>query len=169
MSLTRIIKLQPEEWAKYKKIRLEALQSDQIAFAITYAQAILTSDKEWEEKLANQTSIFLFAAINEEIVGTIGAYLQGKNEPIDTAVIVGVYVHPDYRGQKIGKKLLQELLQEISSRKGIATVKLWVSETQKPARALYESFGFSYIGKEKKKIKFQGKEYDELIMKKELA
>lgn len=164
-----IIKLDPEEWEKYKVIRLEALQSDPIAFADIYDKAVAYKDSYWKSRLENPEQIWLFAKVNSQIVGMIGALIKGEDRPLGTAAIVGVYVSKDYRGKGISRRLMNQLFEEMRKTGFIEKVKLWVAETQVSARKLYEKTGFKYIGKDEKPIEHNGKVYEELIMEKDLA
>ena len=91
-----------------------------------------------------------FAEIDSHIVGMIGTYLRVNNQPLESAAIVGVYVSKNYRGKGISRKLMNQMLEEISKTGFIKKVKLWVAEIQNSARKLYEKSGFKYIGKDKK-------------------
>ncbi len=166
--LVKIIKLSPQHWAKYKAIRLEALKSDPIAFADIYDNAVVNEDSYWKKRLINPEQIWLFAEFDSHIVGMIGAYLKDNNQPSESAAIVGVYVSKNYRGKGICKKLMNQVLEDISKTGFIKKVKLWVAETQNSARKLYEKSGFKYIGKDKKNIEHNGKVYEEFIMEKDL-
>ncbi|MEK7141350.1 MAG: GNAT family N-acetyltransferase [Patescibacteria group bacterium] len=167
--LVKIIKLSAEHWAKYKAIRLEALKSDPIAFADIYDNVVVYEDSYWRNRLINPEEIWLFAEIDSHIVGMIGTYLRVNNQPLESAAIVGVYVSKNYRGKGISRKLMNQMLEEISKTGFIKKVKLWVAEIQNSARKLYEKSGFKYIGKDKKNIEHNGKVYEEFIMEKDLA
>jgi ribosomal protein S18 acetylase RimI-like enzyme len=162
-----IVKLSPAEWEKYKTLRLNALQSNPIAFQDTYEKAYLHPDTFWQERLANQACIWLFAESNTTIVGMMGA-MPDKEHPQKIMNIVGVFVASTHRNMGISKKLMTTLLKEIEKRESVEIVRLWVAETQVAARKLYENAGFKYVGKEKELIAHNGKLYEELIMEKNI-
>ena len=60
--------------------------------------------------------------------------------------------------------LLTSLIDRLSVFPQITTIRLGVTETQDPARALYESVGFQVVGKAEEGIVVDGRQYDELIM-----
>jgi ribosomal protein S18 acetylase RimI-like enzyme len=60
--------------------------------------------------------------------------------------------------------LLTSLIDRLSAFPQIATIRLWVTQTQDPARALYESMGFQVVGKAEVSIVVDDRQYDELIM-----
>jgi RimJ/RimL family protein N-acetyltransferase len=60
--------------------------------------------------------------------------------------------------------LLSSLIDRLSAFPQISTIRLGVTETQDPARALYESVGFQVVGKADEGIVMNDRRYDELIM-----
>ncbi|MFA9289366.1 MAG: N-acetyltransferase family protein [Weeksellaceae bacterium] len=164
-----IIQLKPDDWHKYKAIRLEALQADPIAFGETYENIQSKPESYWRERLASTESRWIFAQVDEQIVGMMGARISLKNEIQDTAIIVGVYVSTLYRGNGIGKKMLESLLKLLKDLNSVKKVKLWVSETQIAAKKMYEDVGFIYTGTDEKQIEYKNNFYNELILEKILT
>lgn len=159
MKNVEIVKLSPDDWREYKRIRLEALELEPQAFGTTYDEASSKPDEYWRNKLSTiADNIFVFARVGGEIVGTVGAYFEDGQ-----ATIVGLYLRKEFRGMGLGKKLVQEIIKEIQVR-GIGKVKLDVRPTQKTARALYQSLGFTYASE--KETKHQDGEIPELRMEK---
>jgi ribosomal protein S18 acetylase RimI-like enzyme len=78
--------------------------------------------------------------------------------------VFGMYVTSEHRGRGIGRLLLTSLLDRLSTFPHITTIRLGVTETQEPARRLYESMGFQVVGKAEEGIVVDGRRYDELIM-----
>lgn len=62
-----------------------------------------------------------------------------------TGHIVSIAVHPRYRRQGIGSKLMDKLLKLLQDRKCVQ-VRLEVKVTDKAAHALYDKFGFRQVG-----------------------
>ncbi len=85
-----------------------------------------------------------FVALDGEIaVGYVG-YLG----IIDEYEITNVATHPDYRRLGIGSALIGALVEK-AERNGILRITLDVRESNAPAIALYEKFGFAPCGKRK--------------------
>ncbi|OGD91135.1 hypothetical protein A2W45_03965 [Candidatus Curtissbacteria bacterium RIFCSPHIGHO2_12_41_11] len=143
LSNIRIVQLTPEDWEILRKLKLTSLQQDPIAF-LDYQDGMDTylkrTEYEWRKKLDEQTSstVYVFAEENGEFIGMVNARIDEKKQE---ALIQHLYVDPDHRGQMVGKRLLETLLQKLKGR-GIGKAKLAVLETQKPAIRLYESLGF---------------------------
>jgi len=59
-----------------------------------------------------------------------------------------MWVHPQARGQGVGRTLVETILQWAHN-EGHNFVHLWVTETNDPARCLYERCGFALTGERK--------------------
>ena len=62
-----------------------------------------------------------------------------------TVELVSMYVRPRARGRGVGEALVATVIDWASNRNA-ACVHLWVTETNAPARALYERCGFALTG-----------------------
>jgi ribosomal protein S18 acetylase RimI-like enzyme len=94
----------------------------------------------------------------------VGGYLGSDEGDDSVAVVFGMYVTREHRGQGIGRLLLTSLIDRLSSFPQVTTIRLGVTETQEPARRLYESVGFQVIGTAEEGIVVDDRRYDELIM-----
>ncbi len=159
---TEVKKLSSDRWKDYRDLRLEALKSDPTAFGSSYEEEKSLSEEEWRKRIQNA----LFAMSNDEPIGMIVFIFGNKIKTKHTANIFGVYVSDNYRGEGVGKKLLESVLLLIQENKDIAKVKLTVNPEQKVAVKLYEKYGFELVGRSKKELKVNDKFYDELIMEK---
>jgi len=139
-----IVKLGPNEWQKYKDIRLETLKAEPKAFNSTYQESVTYPSAYWKEKLTDKNNLFAFAKDENKIIGFMSLTLGEEKETDETAVIHGAYVNEKYRGQGIGKSLLIFLIEEVKKNKKIKLLKLWVKDTQTIAKNLYESMGFEF-------------------------
>src|SRR5829696_4888659 len=74
------------------------------------------------------------------------------------------FVTREQRSWGIGRLLLTSLIDRLLAFPQIATIRLWVTQTRNPARALYESVGFQVVGKTAEGIVIDDRQYDELIM-----
>lgn len=149
-------------WKEYKKVRLEALQKDPIAFASSYEEEKGLPEKEWKRKMKRT----IFAVSQNNIVGMISYNYQQKKKLQHIANIYGVYVTREFRKQGIGKKLLEAALAEILKNKNIIKICLGVMKDQKEAVALYKKIGFTVVGDFKKDLRVKNRFYDHLVMEK---
>ncbi len=119
------------------------------------------SRMSFENELENPLSVF-FVARDEEsgrMMGYAGIWLM-----YDVADITNIAVHPEYRREGIGRKLLNLLIQ-IAKEKNMTAITLEVRTGNLAAQKLYESAGFIHCGTRKRY--YQGKE-DAMIMTLEL-
>lgn len=65
---------------------------------------------------------------------------------IDEAHIATIAIHPDFRGNGFGKKLLAETLRQ-SIRRGAKTATLEVRDNNFVAQQMYREFGFISVGR----------------------
>jgi GNAT superfamily N-acetyltransferase len=155
--------LPPERWREYRRLRLEALRSNPDAFGSTYAETERYPDDYWPRRLADPDIIFRFAERGGRLVGIAGALCDAN-----PATIVSVYVTRAERGTGLGARLLTTVLEAVAARPGFDAVRLWVSETQPAAIALYRNLGFHPIDREIAAVVAADGVYDELIMEKRL-
>ena len=64
------------------------------------------------------------------------------------ALLLGMYVEPELRGQGLGRQLVEALLAEARRRDGLRQIALTVTEGNAAAEALYQRSGFSRFGLE---------------------
>jgi GNAT superfamily N-acetyltransferase len=106
----------------------------------------------------------VLARVQNRPIGMVGGYLGSDEEDECIAVVFGMYVTGAHRGKGIGRLLLTSLIDRLASFRHTTTIRLGVTETQVPARRLYESVGFEVVGKTEDGIVVNDRRYDELIM-----
>jgi ribosomal protein S18 acetylase RimI-like enzyme len=143
---------------------LEALRSEPAAYSSSYEETLVRPDEHWRQRLANDRSVHLLARAQSRPIGMVGGYLGSDKGDDSVAVVFGMYVASEHRGQGVGRLLLTSLIDRLSTFPHITTIRLGVTETQEPARRLYESVGFQVVGKTEEGIVVDDRQYDELIM-----
>lgn len=128
------------DWQALREIRLQALRDAPYAFASTHAREAAFADDEWHRRATRDGS---FLAFLPEVspAGLGGGYLAAP----DTAELIGMYVRPQARGRGVGEAII-EAVAGWAIQQGAAAVHLWVTETNKLARMLYERCGFTVTG-----------------------
>jgi ribosomal protein S18 acetylase RimI-like enzyme len=76
---------------------------------------------------------------------------------------LGIGVMGPYRGQGIGEALISTALN-MAKAKGLTRIELTVRENNKPARALYEKYGFVIEGIHKNAVRIDGKYENHVFM-----
>lgn len=98
------------------------------------------SKESFKKELTNDSARYLIAKIDDKIVGYVGIWLI-----IDEGHITNVAVHKDHRGQKIGDKLVQALV-ELCKKNNISSMTLEVRVSNIVAQNLYKKYGFKMAG-----------------------
>jgi RimJ/RimL family protein N-acetyltransferase len=151
-----------DRWQDYRALRLEALRSDPLAFASSFEEEQLIPELEWRRRISS----VLFALQDDKPVGMVGIFRSRYIKTKHVCEIYGMYVRQAYRGQGIGKQLLEAVLKEIPNLQGITKIKIGVNPTQKAAEHLYRKYGFKTAGRYQKEMSIDGKFYDEIYLEK---
>jgi ribosomal protein S18 acetylase RimI-like enzyme len=160
--MIEIKKLNEDRWQDFRDLRLEALQTEPIAFSSSYEEEQLLPEPVWRERIKN----VLFAMENEKPVGMVANFQSNRKKTNHVCEIWGMYVRREYRGQWIGNKLMAAVLEEIQNLKGVTKIKIGVNPTQKAAEHLYRKYGFKAAGHFKKEMCVNGIFYDEIFLEK---
>jgi GNAT superfamily N-acetyltransferase len=127
----------------FRDIRLEALRDAPEAFGSTYAREVAFAEADWQRRIARGGNFlgYLPEASATEPAGLIGGY----QEDPQLVELVSMYIRPRARGRGVGEALIATVIDWAASRNA-ASVHLWVTEPNKPARLLYERCGFALTG-----------------------
>lgn len=98
------------------------------------------SRKSIKSEIDNKTGRYIVITDGEKVVAYGGFWLV-----LDEANINNVAVHPDYRGKKISK-LLMNTLMEMAVSEGAKHMYLEVRSSNSVAQSLYRGLGFKMIG-----------------------
>lgn len=93
--------------------------------------------------LSNHTSsLVLFELIDQTIVAIAVCFINFSTFKVKSYLnIHDFFVHPDYRGQGLGNKLMQELIA-ISKERNYCKITLEVREDNSSAQSIYKKNGF---------------------------
>ncbi len=132
-----------EDWQALRDIRLAALRDAPDAFASTYAEQVVFTEADWRQRIARGGTFLAFVPEADASVpaGLVGGYQQGPG----MVGLISMFVRPRARGRGVGEALIAAVLDWARARNA-TSVHLWVTETNKPARLLYERCGFSLTG-----------------------
>jgi GNAT superfamily N-acetyltransferase len=134
-----------EDWQALRDIRLEALRDVPTAFGSTYEREVVGGETHWRDRISRGGTFlaYLPELSASEPAGLIGGY---QEDPA-TVELVSMYVRPRARGRGVGEALVATVI-DWATAKQATTVHLWVTETNAPARALYERCGFALTGEQ---------------------
>jgi GNAT superfamily N-acetyltransferase len=132
-----------DDWRALRDIRLTALRDAPDAFGSTYAEQAVFEEADWRRRIARGgTFLAYIPEVNaSEPVGLIGGYPEQPG----VVELVSMFVRPRARGRGVGEALIAAVIDWAAARNA-ASVHLWVTETNKHARLLYERCGFAPTG-----------------------
>lgn len=139
--LTYIRKSQAEvEYEKKQNIELQNMSSEDIAQVCEIENlsfATPWSRESFESEISeNSLARYLVARLDGKVVAYGGMWIV-----LDEGHITNIAVHPDYRGRKIGEKLVQAMLQAARDCR-VLNITLEVRASNNIARNLYNKLGF---------------------------
>jgi GNAT superfamily N-acetyltransferase len=133
------------DWPALRDIRLHALRNAPDAFGSTYADQLLLGEAHWRQRISGGGLFLAYVpevsppeASTFEPAGLAGAYQEAPG----IVELVSMFVRPRARGRGVGQALIDAVIGWARERDA-TSVHLWVTETNKHARLLYERFGFS--------------------------
>ena len=98
------------------------------------------SKKSLMDELKNNLARYLVAELDSVIVGYVGVWFV-----VDEGHITNVAVHSNYRGQRIGDRLVEEMVKLCKS-EGLVSMTLEVRSSNTVAQNLYRKYGFKMAG-----------------------
>ena len=105
-----------------------------------------------KEMTQNQCARYLVAETEGRVVGFAGAWIV-----LDEAHVTNIAVLSSYRGQGIGRKLTENLMQ-YAANLGVVYATLEVRRSNEVAKKLYQSLGFEYVGVRKRYYEDNGED-----------
>jgi GNAT superfamily N-acetyltransferase len=132
-------------WGTMRDVRLAALRDAPQAFGSSYQREIGFSREDWLDRMANGANFLAYAAeCGPAPAGLVGGFAPQPR----IAELVSMWVHPQARGLGVGQALVAAVVQWAVD-EGHRCVHLWVTETNEPARRLYERCEFTLTGERK--------------------
>lgn len=95
-------------------------------------------------EMKNELSHYLVMVHHGQIIGYAGMWII-----VDEAHVTNVAIVPEYRGQKLGEKLMSALIEHAKNR-GALSMTLEVRASNAVAQAMYAKFGFVSRGVRRK-------------------
>ncbi len=138
----------------FRRLRLEALESEPCAFSESAEEHRATSLDVVRKRLAAGPENFVVGAFAAgTLVGTAGFARNTRLKERHKGRIWGVFVHQTHRGQGIARALLTEVLQRARLLAGLEQIILTVGDSQNAAKRLYSSLGFTVFGHERRALR----------------
>ena len=136
-----IRRLEPDDWALYREVRLAALRDSPFAFGSTFEGESTYTEPVWRERLQGRA---LFVALHSGRPAGLAAGVRNREHP-EEALLISMWTDPAFRGQGIGERLVQSVLGWTAA-EGISRITLEVTEGNDAAERLYRRCGFERTG-----------------------
>lgn len=146
----------PEDWKPVAEIYRQGIETGNATFQ--------TEVPDWEKWDSSHLKTCRVVACHEsEIVGWAALTSVSSRCVYAGVAEVSVYISTNYQGQKIGRKLLAELITE-SEKEGIWTLQSGIFPENIPSLKIHRNLGFRKVGVRKKIGKMDGKWRDTVLL-----
>ncbi len=144
----------------YQALRLRALREHPEAFGSSLEDEEPLPLEQVAQQLDDTSgnSVSFGTWLDGRLVGIVNLYRSPRPKTRHKALLGGMYVAPEARGNRIGKALLEHTLSYARTMDGLEEVTLAVTVGNNAARRLYLGAGFVPYGVEPRYIKL-GKRY----------
>jgi GNAT superfamily N-acetyltransferase len=133
---------EPDEWERWRELRLRALRDSPDAYLETIAQAEAHDEALWRSRIAPTPTRHAVAAIADD--GRWTGQMVVLLDP-DPPTLVAVFVEPAHRGDGTAGLLLDAVVARVRET-GATRLRLQVSGGNDRARRFYERAGFVATG-----------------------
>ena len=136
----------------YWVARNRGLKEFRDAFTTTYEEGLATSPDKLAERFGGADSDdFVMGAFTEngDLAGCAGFQRETRLKSHHKGNLIGMFVVPGFRGQHVGRLLLDRFIDGVIALEGMEQLNLTVTHTNDAARTLYLRAGFMTFGLEK--------------------
>lgn len=144
-------RLEPGDWREFRRLRLEALEAEPLAFVEQHEVSAADSDEYWQDRVrrgAADPAVATFVAVHDRrLIGKATGFVDDEvAEP--TVHLVGVYVPAEFRGAALGVSgaVVTAVMRWARDVAGVSRVRLFVTEINGRAEAFYRRLGFARTG-----------------------
>lgn len=178
MNLVR--RLAPSDRDQYRALAIRGYTDHPEAFTSSAAERSALPLQWWEKRLTlSGSSEVIFGAFKSasdddlvpdhqlsytQLVGVAGLSLELREKTQHKATLIGMYISPEARGQKVGQQLVHAVLDHAKTISNLRIVQLTVTVGNLSAQTLYEQCGFETFGIELFAVLWQGQFYSKRHM-----
>jgi RimJ/RimL family protein N-acetyltransferase len=159
--------IRSSDLSAFKALRLESLKAHPEAFGASHEDESALPDSSWIERIQNNldkpSGVVFLAEETNQLAGMTGVWVNAGSKQNHSGGIWGVYVRPQFRGQKLSERLMQEALTWCKTR-NLRLVRLTVAVGNTPAIRSYARCGFQVYGTNPQVIRVGDTYHDELMM-----
>jgi RimJ/RimL family protein N-acetyltransferase len=159
--LLKVRRLEADDAADYRELRLEGLKSHPEAFGASWEDESARPASWWAERL--ETSTVFGGWIDESpLLGVAGFHVHGTAKHRHKGILWGMYVRPQARGTGLAASLVQRVIEQ--ARTLVEEINVTVVASNAAAHRLYSAAGFQQYGLEQRALKVGDTYYDEVFM-----
>ncbi len=156
-TMISILPTQPEHWEQVRRIHAEGIATGEATFETE-------PESDWGSWSAAHLEYGrLVAAAGDRVLGWAALTPVSDRCVYAGVAEVSVYIADDARGQGVGSRLMQRLV-EASEENGIWTLQAGIFDGNATSVALHEKFGFRLVGRRERLGKLKGRWRDVLMM-----
>jgi ribosomal protein S18 acetylase RimI-like enzyme len=163
-----IVPVSSENVVAFRELRLRGLREHPEAFGESAEAFESRSLESISERILGQSKLgaFIIAAVSQSgtMLGCVGLAVQEPGKSRHRAIVWGMYVIPEARGQQVGRLLLDELLARAEKLDFLEQIHLSVVTSNRAAVRLYANMGFKTFGTDPRALKVDGRYFDEYLM-----
>ena len=139
--------LEPDEWEKFKELRLFALRTEPGMFCSTYAREAEFDEAEWRSRIRDDGGQAFGLFDGEHLVGLTAVYTNDDDDPSGaTATLAMSFILPEYRGRGFAKMLYDARLTWIKAQAKFKRVTVSHRKSNDVSRKANQAHGFVQTG-----------------------
>lgn len=141
----KLERLIPSQWQDYKRIRLEALQTNPEFFGSSYAKEFTYTDEHWMALLEDENRALFALRHGEQIVGLTGVAV--KTENLKKALFYSTFIRAEDRGKGLSALFYQARI-DWARQKGCSSIVVSHRTGNDSSQAANRHSGFVYVDAE---------------------
>ena len=145
--MTELVPITSELTAKYRTVRLRALQDTPLAFGSTYEREVGLTDEEWAARAARCSGgrdVGFMARCDGEFVGLALCLVDGEDGAVGD--LISMWVAPEARKSGVGRMLIDAIVAWAAGH-GMKMLRLMVTSVNDGAMEFYRRLGFERTGR----------------------
>ncbi|QDL56602.1 GNAT family N-acetyltransferase [Rhodoferax aquaticus] len=155
-----IRRLTPEDASVYWDLRLRGFREHPSAFTSSYEEEVKRPLTYAQARLGSDSSATFWGAWEgNTLMGLVGLDRESRTKNRHKAVVIGMFVAPEFAGRGVGRALLAALLESART-SDLELLVLTVTQGNLGAEKLYLSMGFTSFGIEPGAIKVENQRFN---------
>lgn len=155
--------LNPSDAQAFRDLRLEALATSPEAFGSSYEEEVRTPLEKIQQNMPASGPNAIFSAFAGDIpIGMAGFVVHERVKMRHKGIMWGVYVKSEWRGHRVGKALVQRVIEHASQH--VIILEATVGLANENARRTYHALGFKPYGVARKALRVGDRFYDEELL-----